>query len=175
MLFSFAAGSTGFCYELLVSLHWHHKEGRNLPCQIFIPHVFKIVLYWCLGLIRHNIGITLKHSKLIFLFLCHVKCHHLYLSATFKQCFTGYTPHSYMRFDWSVILMFKAVLHNFCKCSNIVILDLNWQNYLGKKYICLCRLFTSSICPPFFISRAVWWYFKNKWDFIIKMTDNYSV
>ena len=41
-------------------------HGRNLPCQIFIPHFFKIVLYWCLDLIRHNIGILLKHNKYIF-------------------------------------------------------------------------------------------------------------
>ena len=35
----------------------------------FHTPLFKIVLYWCLDLIRHNISITLKHNKFIFLFL----------------------------------------------------------------------------------------------------------
>jgi hypothetical protein len=38
----------------------------NLKCQIFIQHFFKIVLYWCLDLIRHNIGTKLKLNKYIF-------------------------------------------------------------------------------------------------------------
>ena len=35
-------------------------------CQIFIQHIFKIVLYWFLDLIRHNVGTPLKHNKYIF-------------------------------------------------------------------------------------------------------------
>jgi hypothetical protein len=31
-----------------------------------MQHYFKIVLYWCLDLIRHNIGTPLKHNKYIF-------------------------------------------------------------------------------------------------------------
>ena len=45
---------------------------ENLKCQIFIQPFFKIVLYWCLDLICHNVGTPLKHNKyiyLIFLFL----------------------------------------------------------------------------------------------------------
>ena len=64
-------------------------QGRNLKCKIFIRHFFKIVLYWCLDLIRHNIGTPLKHNK----YISDIPipfCHHLYLSATFKQCFTEF-------------------------------------------------------------------------------------
>ena len=39
------------------------KQERILPRQIFIQHFFKIVLYWCLDLICHNIGTPLKHDK----------------------------------------------------------------------------------------------------------------
>ena len=49
----------------------------------------KIVLYWCLGLIRHNIGTHLKLNKYIFDISIPL-CHHLYLSATLKQCFTEF-------------------------------------------------------------------------------------
>ena len=31
-----------------------------------MQHFFKIVLYWCLDLIHHNIGTPLKHNKYIF-------------------------------------------------------------------------------------------------------------
>jgi hypothetical protein len=41
-------------------------EQSNRTCQIFIQHFFKIVLYWCLDLICHNIGTPLKHDKYIF-------------------------------------------------------------------------------------------------------------
>ena len=59
-------------------------QGRNLKCQIFIQHFFKIVLYWCLDLIRHNIGAPLKHNKYIFDIPIPF-CHNLYLSATFNR------------------------------------------------------------------------------------------
>ena len=66
------------------------NTGGNLKCQIVIQHFFKIVLYWCLDMIRHNIDTPLKHNKYIFdipiLF-----CHHLYLSATLKQSFIEFT------------------------------------------------------------------------------------
>ena len=61
-------------------------QGRNLKCHSFIQHFFKIVLYWCLDLIHHNIGTKLKLNKYIFdisIPFCH-------LSATLKQCFTEY-------------------------------------------------------------------------------------
>jgi hypothetical protein len=64
-------------------------QGRNLKCQISIQHFFKIVLYWCLDLIRHNIGTHLKLNKYIF-DISIPFCHHLYLSATLKQCFTEF-------------------------------------------------------------------------------------
>jgi hypothetical protein len=57
--------------------------------QIFIQLFFKIVLYWCLGLIRHNIGTPLKHNKYIFDIPIPF-CHNLYLSATFKHFLTEF-------------------------------------------------------------------------------------
>ena len=44
----------------------------------------KIVLYWCLGLIRHNIGTCLKLNKYVFDISIPL-CHHLYLSATLNN------------------------------------------------------------------------------------------
>ena len=58
-------------------------------CQIFIQHFFKIVLYWCLDLICHNIGTYLKHNKYMF-DIPNPFCHNLYLSATFKQFLTEF-------------------------------------------------------------------------------------
>jgi hypothetical protein len=58
-------------------------------CQIFIQQFFKIVLYWCLDLIRHNIGTKLKLNKHIF-DISIPFCHHLYPSATLKQYFTEF-------------------------------------------------------------------------------------
>jgi hypothetical protein len=69
--------------------HSNRPPGRNLTCQIFIQHFFKKVLHWCLDLIRHNIGTHLKHNKYIF-DISIPFCHHLYLSATLKQCFTEF-------------------------------------------------------------------------------------
>jgi hypothetical protein len=57
--------------------------------QNFIQHFFKIVLYWCLDLILHNIGTKLKLNKYI-LDISIPFCHHFYLSATLKQCFTEF-------------------------------------------------------------------------------------
>jgi hypothetical protein len=101
--------------QFFLSLDYSKKpQGRNLKCQIFIQHFFKIVLYWCLDLIRHNIGTHLKLNKYIF-DISIPFCHHLYLSATLKQCFTKFavcritfhhvdvSTNSYMRFDWLVI------------------------------------------------------------------------
>jgi hypothetical protein len=83
-------GTTGACYDFFLSLdHSNRPPGRNLTCQIFIQHFFKIVLHWCLELIRHNIGTHLKHNKYIF-DISIPFCHHLYLSATLKQCFTEF-------------------------------------------------------------------------------------
>jgi hypothetical protein len=48
--------------KLFLSLDYSKKpQGRNLKCQIF-----KIVLHWCLDLICHNVGTSLKHYKHIF-------------------------------------------------------------------------------------------------------------
>jgi hypothetical protein len=58
--------------------------GRNLKCQIFIQHFFKIVLYWCLDLIRNNIGTPNKYIFDIPIPFCHN------LSATFKQFLTEF-------------------------------------------------------------------------------------
>jgi hypothetical protein len=51
--------------------------------------LFKIVLYQCLDLIRHNIGTHLKHNKYIFDIPIPF-CHNLYLSATLKQFLTEF-------------------------------------------------------------------------------------
>jgi hypothetical protein len=56
---------------------------------IAIQHFFKIVLYRCLDLIRHNIGTHLKHNKYI-VDIPIPFCHNLYLSATLKQCLTEF-------------------------------------------------------------------------------------
>ena len=55
-------------------------------------------MYWCLHLIRHNIGTKLKLNKYIF-DISIPFCHHLYLSATLKQYFTEFAAilnHVYM-------------------------------------------------------------------------------
>jgi hypothetical protein len=82
--------TTGASYDFFLSLDYSKKsQGRNLKCQIFIQHFFKIVLYWCLDLIRHNIGTHLKYNKYIF-DISIPFCHHLYLCAILKQCFTEF-------------------------------------------------------------------------------------
>ena len=86
--------STGACHDFFVSLDYSKKpQGRNLKCQISIQHFFKIVLYWCLDLIRHNIDTHLKYNKYIF-DISIPFCHHFYLSATLKQCFTEFAVSS---------------------------------------------------------------------------------
>ena len=86
--------TTGACYDFLYpSTTLKKPQGRNLKCQIFIQHFFKIVLLWCLDLIRHNIDTDLKHNKYIF-DISITFCHHLYLSATLKQCFTEFAVSS---------------------------------------------------------------------------------
>jgi hypothetical protein len=46
-------------------------------------------LYWCIDLIRHNIGTPLKHNKYIFDIPIPF-CHNLYLSAAYKQFLTEF-------------------------------------------------------------------------------------
>ena len=61
-----SAHITGACCDLFLSLDYSNKkkpQGRNLKCQIFKQHFFKIVLYWCLDLIRHNIDTQLKLNE----------------------------------------------------------------------------------------------------------------
>ena len=81
---------TGACYDFFYpsTTLKNHKGGISnvkFSCQFF----FKIVLYWCLDLMRHNIGIHLKLNKYIF-DISIPFCYHLYLSATLKQCFTEF-------------------------------------------------------------------------------------
>ena len=80
----FPGQPTGACYDFFPLEYSKKPQGRNLKCQIFIQHFFKIVLYWCLDLICHNIGTQLKLNKYIFDILVPF-CHHLYLSSTLKQ------------------------------------------------------------------------------------------
>ena len=82
-------------------------------CQIFIQHFFKIVLYWCLDLICHNVGTctlwSIINIFLIFLLLFVII---IYLFANFKQFLTEFTGFEilfhvvymwslHMRSDWS--------------------------------------------------------------------------
>jgi hypothetical protein len=70
----------------VLSLDYSKKsQGRNLKCQIFIQHFFKIVLYLCLDLICHNVGIPLKHNKYIFDIPIPF-CHNLCSCAVTKRC-----------------------------------------------------------------------------------------
>jgi hypothetical protein len=65
----------------------NHKGGiSNVK---FSYNTFKIILYWCLDLIRHNIGAHLKLNTYIF-DISIPFCHHLCLSAILKQCFTEF-------------------------------------------------------------------------------------
>jgi hypothetical protein len=62
--------------RFFLSLDYSKKpQGKNLKCQIFIQHFFKIVLYWCLDLIRYNNGTHLKHNKYIFDISIHIHIH----------------------------------------------------------------------------------------------------
>jgi hypothetical protein len=74
----------------------HNKYMFDIPipfchnlCQIFIQHFFKIVLHWCLDLICHNVGTSLKHYKHIFDIPLPF-CHNLYLSANLKKFLTEF-------------------------------------------------------------------------------------
>jgi hypothetical protein len=84
-------------------------QGRNLKCQIFIQHFFKIVLHWCLDLICHNVGTSLKHNKYMFDIPIPF-CHNLYLSATFNRICQFWYPLSFClhvkaaRAIWLVVL-----------------------------------------------------------------------
>ena len=93
----------GLVTIFFLSLDYSKKpQGRNLKCQIFIQQFFKIVLYWCLDLIRHNISTHLKHNKYIFdisIPFCHPSCLHV-----------STRPNCYVRFDWSVI--FRVLIAN---------------------------------------------------------------
>jgi hypothetical protein len=50
---------------------WNIKN--IFKCQIFIQHFFKIVLYWCLDLIRHNIGTKFRLNKYIHITLLYIE------------------------------------------------------------------------------------------------------
>ena len=73
--------TTGFKHRVFFIPRLTTLKTTREKSQIFIQHFFKIVLYWCLGLIRHNIGIPLKHNKYIFDIPIPF-CHHLYLSTS---------------------------------------------------------------------------------------------
>jgi hypothetical protein len=64
-----------------------NQKGRISNDEFSYNLFFKIVLYWCLDMIRHTIDTPLKHNKYSYDIPIPF-CHHLYLSATFKQCFT---------------------------------------------------------------------------------------
>ena len=97
----FALLTTGACYDLFYPSTDNSKNHKGGISNVkFEYNLFKIVLYWCLDLIRHNNGTPIPF------------CHNLYLSATFKQFlkeFAGFeiifqvvhmwTPH--VRSDWS--------------------------------------------------------------------------
>jgi hypothetical protein len=114
--FFFAKTSKNFRVISLCLHNWNWKQKshavhRRLLRFFFIPRLlykttreesqmsnyhttlFKIVLYWCLDLIRHNIDTHLKYNKYIF-DISIPFCHHFYLSATLKQCFTEFAVSS---------------------------------------------------------------------------------
>ena len=53
---------------------------------------FKIVLYLCFDLIRHNIGITLKHNKFLFLLLFVIIFTYLQLLSNVSQDLQAMKP-----------------------------------------------------------------------------------
>ena len=53
---------------------------------------FKIVLYFCFDLIRHNIGITLKHNKFLFLLLFVIIFTYLQLLSNVSQDLQAMKP-----------------------------------------------------------------------------------
>ena len=85
-------------------------QERNLKCHIFIQHFFKIILYWCLDLIRHNIGTQLKLNKYIF-DISIPFCLHLQLKAMLRNLLicppsclhVSKRSISYVGFDWLFI------------------------------------------------------------------------
>jgi hypothetical protein len=66
-------------HQIQITINYEYRKG----------HTVIVVLYWCLDLIRHNIVTKLKLNKYIF-YISIPFCHHLYLSATLKQCFTEF-------------------------------------------------------------------------------------
>ena len=135
--------------QFVLSLDYSKKNTRvESQMSNFIQHFFKIVLYWCLDLIRHNIGTHLKHNKYIF-DISIPFCHPLYLSATLKQCFTEFTApgyvlrhvymsvtrsYSYVRFDWSVIFRIRFENQNILYRFDCI---LNTYNILYELFIIL--------------------------------------
>jgi hypothetical protein len=88
MIWGYSTGVvTIFFYPSKSTDNSKNHKGRNLKCQIFLQHFFKIVLYWCLDLIRHHIGTSLKHNNNYIFDISIPFCHILYLhvSVTFKQ------------------------------------------------------------------------------------------
>jgi hypothetical protein len=81
---------TGACYHFFIPRLTALKTTREeSQMSHFHTTLFIIVLYWCLDLIRHNIGTLLKHNKYIFDIPIPF-CHNLYLTATFKQFLTEF-------------------------------------------------------------------------------------
>ena len=136
--------------QFFLSLDYSKKTTRvESQMSNFIQHFFKIVLYWCLDLICHNIGTHLKHNKYIF-DISIPFCHPLYLSATLKQCFTEFAvygnvdlpsclhvstrPNSYVRFDWSVIFRVRFENQNILYRFDCI---LNTYNILYELFIIL--------------------------------------
>ena len=71
------------------------------------------IMVYCLDLIHHNIGITLKHNKYIF-DISIPFCHHLYLSATFNPCFTWFAGN-----ETSVHTVYRWTQHQIHTCDLI--------------------------------------------------------
>jgi hypothetical protein len=75
-----------FLGNLLTPVYYQELKVRVAHgLKVWNSHVFLS----CLDLIRHNIGTKLKLNKYIF-DISIPFCHHHYLSATLKQCFTEF-------------------------------------------------------------------------------------
>jgi hypothetical protein len=67
IIYKYTGIITESCYDFFShSTLKNHKGGISNAKLPYIQHIFKIVLYRCLDLIRHNIGTHLKHNKYIF-------------------------------------------------------------------------------------------------------------
>ena len=122
--------------------HTHLLFGQHISVSTLVMNT-----QTCLDLIHHNIGITLKHNKYIF-DISIPFCHHLYLSATSKPCFTWFAGN-----ETSVHTVYRWTQHQIPTCDligqlfwcSIAVFQNEWivtilrlcYNFLRRIYICV--------------------------------------